>query len=171
MLDYLKDLKTNYIDCIFLHNLNNIKEIKKFLKLLNIEKKRGRVKYIGISLSLKNKIHKKILKQFDIIQLENSFNSKNYEKFIKKYGHLKKKIIFYGMNSEFKKPKDIKILKKFETITKTKNHRLLNLLYNVSLQKNSITLINSSKVKRIDEILSFIKLIKKDQSILNIINE
>ena len=75
------------------------------------------------------------------------------------------------MNSEFKKPKDIKILKKFETITKTKNHRLLNLLYNVSLQKNSITLINSSKVKRIDEILSFIKLIKKDQSILNIINE
>ena len=169
--NYLKDLNTNYIDCIFLHNMSKIEEIKKFFNFLNIEKKRGRIKYIGISLSLKDKINKRILNKFDIIQLRNSFDSKNYELFLKRYGDLKKKIIFYGLNSTVKDLKNKNIFEKFKLKTGSRNYRLINLLYNIKIKNNSITIINTTKILRINEIFSFIKLIKKDQSILGVVNE
>jgi len=168
---YLKDLNTNYIDCIFLHNMNEIDQIKKFLKNLITEKKNGNIKYIGISLSLENNININILKKFDFIQLENSLNTKNYKLFTKKYPNIKKKIVFYGMNSNLDLKKNTNILHKFKNKTGLNNYKLLNLLYNIIIKKNSITLINSTKFQRINEILLLIKLIKRDKSLFKIINE
>ena len=169
MPSYLKDLNTSYIDCIFLHNIERIDEIKRFLNSLIIEKKRGRIKHIGISLNLKNKISKDILKKFDFIQLENSINSKNFTLFKNKYPNIKSKFVFYGINAALNG--NDKIIEKFKNKTGLKNHRLLNLLNNIKDEKKSTTLINSSKHHRIDEMILLIRLIRKNKSLLKIFNE
>lgn len=165
---YLKDLNTNYIDCIFLHNIVKTNEIKKYIDCLIVEKKKRHIKYIGISLNLKNKISESILKKFDFIQLENSIDSRNFEIFKNKYLKIKSKFVFYGINTIYN---NNKILEKFKKKTGLKNYRLLNLLKNIIDEKESTTIINSSKQHRIDEIILLIRLIRKNKSLLKIFDE
>ena len=166
---YLSELNTNYIDSIFLHNINNVNEIKKYTEILEKEKENGRLKYIGISLNSEIIFDQELLNRFDLIQIENSFDRNNYEFLKQKYNISGKKFVFYGLNQIF--DNNLPKFDKFKKITNIQNYRLFNLLNNISVEKNSITLINTSKKDRIDEIVLFMELINKDRSILNIIND
>ena len=143
-------MNTNYIDSIFLHNINNVNEIKKYTEILEKEKENGRLKYIGISLNSEIIFDQELLNRFDLIQIENSFDRNNYEFLKQKYNISGKKFVFYGLNQIF--DNNLPKFDKFKKITNIQNYRLFNLLNNISVEKNSITLINTLK-KKIDEIV------------------
>lgn len=163
---YLKELGIKYLDCIFLHNIFDIVEIENYYKVLINFKKEGKLKNIGVSLNQNVYIPQYILDKFDYIQMENSLNSKNYEILKKYYNFFNKKIIFYGINNELKVIKNNSLIVKFLNKINSNNFRLINLIYNLKINKNSITLINTSKPERVDEIVNLKNLINNDNELL-----
>lgn len=163
---YLQELDIQYLDCIFLHNIIDIIEIENYYKVLINFKKEGKLKNIGISLNQNTYIPQYILNKFDYIQMENSLNSKNYEISKRYYNFFNKKIIFYGINSDIKIVQSNSQIVKFLDKINSNNFRLANLIYNLKVNTNSITLINTSKPERVDEIVNLKNLINNDNELL-----
>ncbi|UJH91743.1 aldo/keto reductase [Antarcticibacterium sp. 1MA-6-2] len=91
----LKELQREYVDCLFIHephhSLKYVQELKETAEIL---KKEGKIRSFGLSaLHSQEKLHKKYLDKFDLLQYDNPMVRDDYDEY-KDSGNEQPDIIF-----------------------------------------------------------------------------